>query len=144
MNEDSTFVPVGGASTTAAVVTKGTNTITVDSASGFVVGMEIVVNYGLPTEFRTSITNIATKTFTLEDIIPYELTSATVRECVSDGAETLMMNPRNVIWGILRDFTVEYERDAEHERNNFYVSIRSDLKVENAEAIGFIKNLQSR
>jgi hypothetical protein len=144
MNEDSVFVPVGGVSTTAATVTKGTNSITVASASGLANGMEIVVNYGLPTEFHTSIASISGVVVTLEDIIPYELTNATVRECITDGSEALTLNPRNVIWGIQRDFTVEYQRDAEFERNNFYVSIRSDLKVENAEAIAYIKNLQSR
>ena len=145
LREDRPVVKVGGASTSlSAANTAGQKTITVASANNIEVGDELVIGIGTPLEWVGSVASKSGNTITFDASVPYTYTgSEKVHECITDGTDVIMTDPNNLIWGIQRDFTLEMDRDAELEANIFYLSIRTDFQVENAEALGVLTNVQS-
>lgn len=145
LREDRPVVKVGGASTTlASANTAGQKTITVASANNIEVGDELVIGIGTALEWVGSVASKNGTTITFDAPVPYTYTgNETVYECLTDGTDVIMTDPNNLIWGIQRDFTLEMDRDAELEANIFYLSIRTDFQVENAEALGVLTNVQS-
>ena len=145
LREDRPVVKVGGASTTlASANTAGQKTITVASANNIDVGDELVIGIGTALEWVGSVASKSGTTITFDAPVPYTYTgNETVHECLTDGTDVIMTDPNNLIWGIQRDFTLEMDRDAELEANIFYLSIRTDFQVENAEALGVLTNVQS-
>ena len=145
LREDRPVVKVGGASTTlASANTAGQKTITVASANNIDVGDELVIGIGTALEWVGSVASKSGTTITFDTPIPYTYTgNEKVYECLTDGTDVIMTDPNNLIWGIQRDFTLEMDRDADLEANIFYLSIRTDFQVENAEALGVLTNVQS-
>ena len=145
LREDRPVVKVGGASTTlASANTAGQKNITVASVNNIDVGDELVIGIGTALEWVGSVASKSGTIITFDTPVPYTYTgNETVHECLTDGTDVIMTDPNNLIWGIQRDFTLEMDRDAELEANIFYLSIRTDFQVENAEALGVLTNVQS-
>lgn len=139
------MVKIGGASTTlTSANTAGQKTITVASVSNIEVGDELVIALGTALEWVGVVASKSGATITFDAVIPYTFAGTeTVHECVTDGTDVIMTAPSNLIWGIQRDFTLEMQRDAETESTVFYLSLRTDFQVENPEALGVLKNVQS-
>jgi len=68
----------------------------------------------------------------------------TVKEVTLDGADCMLTHKENFIIGLERDIKMETERKASEESTYFFYSIRSDIAVENLNAVVFIKNLKIR
>lgn len=131
-----------GASTSLSVDgVKGENTITVTSTTGLTVGKEVSIALGKDKEFSCAVTdvNTTTKVVTLSENLPFMYSSTntdenSLDEVTRDGADVLLTENSNLIWGVQRDITIETERSARERATYFVVTMRCDFAVENPEA----------
>ena len=143
--ESPTLIKNGAKTTLSAVNTQGAKTITVANATGLQAGVQICIAYNTNLEFCSTIASIAGTTLTLEDAVPYKFKgNESVHVVTLDGAEVLMTDPRNLLQGIQREFKIEFERDAEHDQTEMYISIRTDFQVENEEALAVMKGISTK
>jgi hypothetical protein len=71
-------------------------------------------------------------------------TGSTVVEANEDGSFSMLCDYRNLICGIHRDIRVETERWARKRTTAFILTLRTDIQMENPEAVVLMKNLKVR
>jgi len=143
------------------VASGGSTTVDADSAAGqkvlntlatdtFTVADYVHVTKAL-LEYKSEICKIASiqagVSLTMVDNLEWVHTGTdaeTVKEVTLDGADGILTHKENLVIGLQRDIKMETERKASEEATYFYYSIRSDIAVENLNAVIFIKNLKAK
>jgi hypothetical protein len=141
-------VPSGGDTTVDADSAAGQKVLNVTATTAFTVGDYVYVSKaGL--EYKSEICKIASIesgiSLTMVDNLVWAHAGAdaeTVKEVTLDGADCVLTHKENFIIGLERDIKMETERKASEESTYFFYSIRSDIAVENLNAVVFIKNLK--
>jgi hypothetical protein len=143
-------VSAGGSTTVDADSAAGQKVLNVAATTDFTVGDYIYISKaGL--EYKAEIGKVASiqagVSLTLEENLEWAHTGAdaeTVKEVTLDGADGILTHKENFIIGLQRDIKMETERKAAEEATYFYYSIRSDIAVENLNAVVFLKNLKAK
>ena len=142
-------VATGTVKTIASNATAGTDTITMTGGHGIVNGNVIVIAYGKAKEFSTVVTNVATNVLTLQDELPYDYASGNADEnkvylATLDGSDVLLAGVDNLLVGISRDMTMEFERVARERATYAVITMKVDFNVMYAQAIAIGKSLKVR
>lgn len=58
-----------------------------------------------------------------------------------NGTMVFLLDPRNVIWGVQREIRIEPERQPRKRATDFVITMRADVKIENADAIAIYDHL---
>jgi hypothetical protein len=123
--------------------------ITLSKTTGLTAGKEIAIALDNDKQFATKVVSVdgTAKTATLEDALPFDYSKDLseeneVSEVTLDGADIILTDASNLIWGIQRDITIETERSARERATYFVVTLRCDFAVENPQAAGLLKNIK--
>jgi hypothetical protein len=143
-------VSAGGSTTVDADSAAGQKVLNVAATTDFTVGDYVHISKaGL--EYKSEIGKVASiqagVSLTLEENLVWAHAGAdaeTVKEVTLDGADGFLTHKENLIVGLQRDIKMETERKAAEEATYFYYSIRSDIAVENLNAVVFLKNLKAK
>lgn len=135
----------GGANTTlTAGVAAGQTVIPVAATTNLSVGDVIALNFGDADEQVRTVTAINTLNVTLNAALTFAVSSGdTVKEVTSDGAFSILTNPKNLIYGIQKEFTFESERVA-NVGTWYHFKARLDFQVEEADALAAIRGMKVR
>lgn len=142
-------VPTGSATTISSDVTAGDTTINLTSGAIVAVGDTIVFAYGKPKEFSAKVLTKVTNTITIDVASPYALESTDANEnsaykATLDGADVLLTGYDNLLMGIGRDVTIEFERSARERATYAVVTGKIDFNVMWEKALGVGKGLKVR
>lgn len=129
-----------------AVTANGTtNQITVTDGSWIAVGKDIVINYWLVSEKVYTVTAKSTHVLTLDRPIEYNIADeATVHVADLDGADVILGNPKNFIYGIQTgDGAIQFETERVAGIGfKYHFKMRMDFQVENPEAATLLTDLK--
>lgn len=142
-------VATGSAKTLASNATAGATTITLGGGHGYTGGETIVIAYGKAKEFSTTIVSVATNVLTLTDELPYDYASANANEnkiytATLDGSDVLLAGVDNLLVGISRDMTMEFERRATERATYAVITMKVDFNVMYAQSIALGRSLKVR
>lgn len=139
----------GFEATLTASADKGAKTVTLSKTTGLSVGDDVTIAIGKDKEFTTKVEAIDSshKVVTLEEGLAFDLDSSNASEntfvaVTRDGADVILTENSNFIWGVQRDITIETERSARERATYFVMTMRCDFAVENPKAAALIKNLK--
>lgn len=142
-------VKSGFSATLGANTVKWESVITLSKTTGLTAGKEIAIALDNDKQFATKVVSVdgTAKTATLEDALPFDYSKDLseeneVSEVTLDGADIILTDASNLIWGIQRDITIETERSARERATYFVVTLRCDFAVENPQAAGLLKNIK--
>lgn len=146
MPTDRPVPKVGGVTTTlTSGPTAGTNQFQVSDASGITEGMVLALGLGTGYEECVTVTAINENLITIQETLRFNHASGeTVREVTLDGADLLLTDNRNLIFGIQRDIRWETERHARRRSTSFIMTLRVDTQIENPDALVLLTNLKTR
>lgn len=132
----------GGNSTTlTAGVAAGQTIVPIASATNLSVGDEIALNFGDADEQIRTVTAINTLNITLDSALTYAVSSGdTFKEVTTDGAVSILTAPKNLIYGIQKDFTFETERIA-NVGTQYHFKARIDFQIEELTALSLVRNM---
>lgn len=128
---------------------KWENKITVSKTTGISVWSVLVLDFEGNREQVVTISEIdsTNKILTLEENLKFNLditkdNEKKALEATKDGAEVIITEDKNLIWGVQRDITIETERNARERATYFVITMRCDFAVENPKAASIIKNVK--
>lgn len=142
MPTDKPVLKIGGANTTINGATAGATSITVADATGITDGEYITIAMGTAYEETHVVQGVSGTTVTLSTPLQYNHTSTTVKGVTCDGADVLLTDYRNLIFGIQRDIRWETERHARRRSTSFVMTLRVDTQIENLDTMVLLKNLK--
>lgn len=135
-----------GANTTLTeAVLIGTNTIKVADATGITAGADLILGYGTGYKEVVHVFSVTESTITLQNKLQYpHVSGETVKACTLNGADLLLTDARNLIFGIQRDIKWETERHARRRSTSFVLTMRVDTQIENEDALVLLNNLRTK
>lgn len=142
-------VATGTALTIANPIDAGDNTADLTNASSLAVGDTFVIAYGKAKEFSAKITAKATNTITVDVPFPFDYATANadenkVHKATMDGADLLLAGTDNLLVGISRDITIEFERVARERSTYAVMTLKIDFNTMWDEALAIGKSLLVR
>lgn len=143
MPTDKPVVKIGGASTTVTTGVIGTTALVVASGTSISAGTILGLELGTAYEEVAVVSSINGANITLSAPLQYShLGGAGVKEVTCDGADMLLTDYRNLIFGIQRDIRWETERHARRRSTSFVMTLRVDTQIENLDSMVLLKNLK--
>jgi hypothetical protein len=143
MPTDRPVVKVGGANTTTTGAAIASTTLTVADATGIEAGTTLTVEMGTAYEETVVVASVAGSTLVLAGPLQFtHLNGAPVTEVHTDGADLLLTDYRNLIFGIQRDIRWETERHARRRSTSFVMTLRVDTQIENLDSMVLLKGLK--
>lgn len=131
-----------GVSTVNGNTAVGAVTVTLVDATGYAIGDYIAVGYGTAKEEVRLITNVAVNAITVEALIYAHVTGEVCKEVTPDACDIVLTDYRNLIVGIHRDIRVETQRNARTRSTSFVLTLRTDVQVENPDAMSIMNSLK--
>lgn len=137
-------VAAGGAGELASGAVAGAASVTLDTIAGYNVADKITIGFGGPREETLTIgalpgANVVD--FGGGETLNFKHDAAELcREVLENGTDLILSDPRNLIYGISRDITIEPERKAKRRGTEWVISMRKDTNIEKAEAAVVGKN----
>ena len=114
-------------------------------ATGFTAGKYITVAHGTNAEQNYQIVSVSTNAITVDRPIDYDIAAdATLHVVTRDGADAMLTNPLNLIYGIQTGGgAISFETERVASVGYYYhFKMRMDFQVENPEATTLITNLE--
>lgn len=143
MPTDRAVLKIGGASTTIVSANAGTGTVVVAVGTGIDIGEYYTIDRGTAYEESILVSSITGATIsTAEPLVYSHITSAPIVEVTLDGADMLLTDYRNLIFGIQRDIRWETERHARRRSTSFVMTLRVDTQIENLDSMVLLKGLR--
>jgi len=142
MPTDKPVVKIGGASTTIVTGIAGSNSLVVTAGTDINPGDSLCIDMGSAYEEIVSVSSVATTNVVIATPLVFgHMAGAPVVEVLCNGADMLLTDYRNLIFGIQRDIRWETERHARRRSTSFVMTLRVDTQIENLDSMVLLKNL---